>query len=66
MDEVVYMVRGGSREICQQELDRLCRLLDAQPATQPTDAAGRGWVARAVPMTKAPTEEPGRGLGVSG
>ncbi|MFF3928243.1 hypothetical protein [Streptomyces hirsutus] len=59
MDDVVYMVRGGSREACQRELDRLCRLLDAQPTMRPSDSTGRGWVARAVPTTKAPADDRG-------
>jgi hypothetical protein len=49
MDDVVYMVRGGTRDICQRELDRLCELLDARPTMRPSDSTGRGWVARAVP-----------------
>lgn len=61
MGEVVYMVRTKSKASCQAELDRICRLLGATPATSPTDAAGTGWVARAVPApAKAPAEE-GRG-----
>jgi hypothetical protein len=48
MDDVVYMVRGSSREICQRELDRLCEALGAKPTMRPNDVAGRGWVARAV------------------
>ncbi|WP_159050147.1 hypothetical protein [Streptomyces sp. MMG1533] len=65
MDDVVFMVRAKSRAVCQRELDRICLLLDARPATLPTDAAGTGWVARAVPAptTKAPTrDDSGRGL----
>jgi hypothetical protein len=65
MANVVYMVRAGSRAACQAELDRMCELLDAQPATLPTDAAGTGWVARAVPVAKAPVRED-RGPGLSG
>lgn len=49
MTDVVYMVRGDSRETCQRELDRLCQLLGAVPTMNPTDGTGRGWVARAVP-----------------
>lgn len=63
MDDVVYMVRGRTRAICQRELDRICQLLDARPTMRPTDGVGRGWVARAVPTTKTPAED-GRGLGV--
>ncbi|GKQ35169.1 hypothetical protein [Streptomyces sp. A012304] len=55
MDDVVYMVRGGTREICQRELDRLCQLLGAVPTMRPSAAVGRGWTARAVP---APQPEP--------
>lgn len=59
MGDVVYMVRTKSKASCQRELDRICRLLGAETATEPTDAAGRGWVARAVPApnTKAPVRE---------
>lgn len=53
MDEVVYMIRAASRADCQRELDRLCQLLDAQPTMPPCSSVGRGWVARAVPTTKA-------------
>lgn len=61
MADVTYMVRAGSKADCQAELERMCRLLGAQPATLPTDAAGTGWVARAV-ATKAPAgDETGRG-----
>ena len=67
MDDVVYMVRGRTEAVCQRELDRICKLLDSRPATLPTDSAGRGWVARAVPTTKAPTVvDDGRGLEVAG
>ena len=65
-DGVVYMVRGRTRAVCQRELDRICQLLGAVTVTRPTDGTGRGWVARAVPKTKAPAEEDGRGTVVSG
>ncbi|WP_420032254.1 hypothetical protein ACN2WE_05170 [Streptomyces sp. cg28] len=54
MDDVVFMVRAGSRADCQAELDRLCRLLGARPTMPPSDSVGRGWVARAVPATPTP------------
>ena len=57
MDDVVYMIRGRTREVCQRELDRLCALLGAQPTIQPTDSTGRGWIARAIP-TPRPAEQP--------
>jgi hypothetical protein len=66
MGDVVYMVRAGIRAACQQELDLICERMGARPATLPTDAAGTGWVARAVPDTKTPTADDGRGPGVSG
>lgn len=67
MGDVVYMVRTKSKASCQRELDLLCERMGAVPATLPTDAAGRDWVARAVPdTTKAPTADGGRGPGVSG
>ncbi|MGW0577741.1 hypothetical protein ACWD25_17605 [Streptomyces sp. NPDC002920] len=66
MDDIVYMVRARSRAACQRELDRICRLLGARPATLPTDSVGRGWTARAVPDVTAPAGESGRGSGVSG
>ncbi|MFB7707911.1 hypothetical protein [Streptomyces sp. NPDC056105] len=67
MDDVSYMVRGSTRAVCQRELDRICRLLDAVPTMLPSDTVGRGWTARAVPTTKAPDVEDGvRGPVVSG
>ncbi|MEU5596840.1 hypothetical protein [Streptomyces sp. NPDC020298] len=57
MDDVVYMVRGSTRETCQQALDRLCERLDARPTLLPTDGTGRGWVARAVPASPAESGE---------
>lgn len=67
MDDVVYMVRGGTQEACQQALDRLYAALDARPTMRPTDGTGRGWVARAVPTQKAPTvTNDGRGSVVAG
>ena len=66
MDDVSYMVRGKTRAVCQRELDRLCRLLGARATNAPSDSVGRGWVARAVPGTKAPAEDDGRGSSVSG
>lgn len=65
MDEIVYMVRGTTEAICRQALDRLCEQLGARPTMLPTDGTGRGWVARAVPMRKAPAETSG-GPAVSG
>lgn len=60
------MVRTKTRLSCQQQLDRLCAQLDAQPATLPTDAAGGHWVARAVPRkAKAPATD-GRGPAAAG
>ncbi len=67
MDEVVFMVRAGSQAACLEQLRLLCERMGLQPATTPTDAAGRGWVARAVPQTKAPdAEDGGRGPVVGG
>jgi hypothetical protein len=61
------MVRAKSEASCQRELDLICERMGAVPVTSPTDAAGRDWVARAVPArtTKAPVRED-RGPGVSG
>ncbi|MFJ8146577.1 hypothetical protein ACIQ6R_16120 [Streptomyces sp. NPDC096048] len=61
MDDVVYMVRGTTREVCQRELDRVCRLLGAVPTNPPSDSVGRGWVARAVPSPTTPLREPVEG-----
>jgi hypothetical protein len=60
MSDVVYMVRAKSEASCQRELDLICERMGAVPVTSPTDAAGRDWVARAVPArtTKAPAGEP--------
>lgn len=67
MADVTYMVRTTSKAACQRELDRICDLLGAVPATVPTDAAGSGWVARAIPATRAPAADGGgRGPGVAG
>jgi hypothetical protein len=67
MGDVVYMVRAATRAACQRELDLICERMGAEPLTDPTDAAGRHWVARAVPArtTKAPVRED-RGPSVSG
>lgn len=66
MGDVVYMVRAKSQASCQRALDLICERMGAVPVTNPTDAAGRDWVARAVPRTtKAPVRED-RGQGVSG
>ncbi|MCX4626042.1 hypothetical protein [Streptomyces sp. NBC_01443] len=51
---VSYMVRGSSAAECQRALDELCRLLGAVVTTGPAQAGGSRWVARAVPMPKAP------------
>lgn len=58
---VSYMVRGATEAECRRELDRLCRLLGAVVTMLPSDALGRGWVARAVPTPEAPAV--GEGLG---
>lgn len=59
---VSYMLRGRTEAECRRELERLCRLLGARPTMLPTDRLGDGWVARAVPMPKAPAV--GEGLTV--
>ncbi|MCX4543791.1 hypothetical protein [Streptomyces sp. NBC_01565] len=56
---ISYMVRGSTAAECQRELDRLCRLLGAVATSLPSDALGRGWVARAVPTPKAPAVDEG-------
>ncbi|WP_394436250.1 hypothetical protein [Streptomyces sp. SGAir0957] len=66
MDDLVFMVRATTRRACAEQLQRLCEQMSLQPATAPTDTAGRGWVARAVPATKAPDADGGRGPVVSG
>ena len=47
-DEVVFMVRGKSRAVCQQYLDLVCTLIGATPTRKPTDVMPPGWVAGAV------------------
>lgn len=47
-DEVVFMVRGRTRVICQQYVDLVCLLIGARQTSRPSDGTGRGWVARAV------------------
>lgn len=59
---VSYMVRGSTEAECRRELDRLCRLMGAVATMAPIQASGPGWLARAVPMTKAPAV--GGGLSV--
>jgi hypothetical protein len=59
-DEVVYMIRGKTREVCQHRLDRLCALLGAEVTTPPNTAVGRGWTARAVERTPD-NQEPAAG-----
>ncbi|MFF1341119.1 hypothetical protein ACFVYT_24900 [Streptomyces sp. NPDC058290] len=59
---VSFMVRGSTESECQRALDELCRLLGAVVTTAPSDALGRGWVARAVRMPQAPAV--GEGLSV--
>lgn len=58
VSDVSYMVRGRTREQCQQELDWLCRARGARPTMLPTNRLGDGWVARAV-MPKAPADSGG-------
>lgn len=57
---VSYMVRAPSAAECQRELDRPCAALGAMATTAPMRASGPGWMARAVPMPKAPAS--GEGL----
>jgi hypothetical protein len=59
---VSYMVRGSTEAECQRELERLCQLLGAMVTMPPIQASGPGWLARAVPTTKAPAD--GEGLAV--
>lgn len=64
MDEVVWMVRGKTRDICQREIDWLCQQRGATAAMKPTDVMPPGWVARAVLRhadTAPATEEPAAG-----
>lgn len=56
---VSYMVRGSTAAECQRELDRLCALLGAVATMLPSDALGRGWIARAVPTPRAPAGSEG-------
>ena len=51
------MVRTGTRAACVEQLRVLCERMGLQPATGPTDAAGRGWVARAVPVAGAESRQ---------
>ena len=54
VSDLVYMVRGATREECQAGLDELCQLLGAAPTLGPSSAVGPGWVARAVRKPTAP------------
>lgn len=49
MDDVVFMVRAKTLASCREQLARLCERMDARVLTNPIDAAGGRWVARAVP-----------------
>ena len=59
---VSYMVRGSTEAECRAELDWLRRTRGAVVTMLPTEQYGDGWLARAVPMTKAPAV--GEGLSV--
>ncbi|KOU20954.1 hypothetical protein ADK52_25545 [Streptomyces sp. WM6372] len=59
---VSFMVRCATEADCLAELDWLCRERGAVVTMLPTDRCGDGWLARAVPMTKAPAV--GEGLSV--
>lgn len=54
---VSYMVRAATESECRHELDRLCAALGAVVTTPPSEALGRGWIARAVHMPAAPASE---------
>lgn len=56
-DEVVFMVRGPSRETCQQYVTLLCALIGAKPAGRITDTMPPGWIGRAI-LRPIPGEEP--------
>jgi hypothetical protein len=56
---ISYMLRGDTRQECQQALDELCRAVGAVPTILPTDRHGSGWLARAVVTPKAPAVDEG-------
>jgi hypothetical protein len=58
-DEVVFMVRGPSRETCQQYVTLLCTLTGAEPAGRITDTMPPGWIGRAVLRPAAGEEADG-------
>ncbi|WP_143060418.1 hypothetical protein [Streptomyces misionensis] len=58
-----YAVQADTRDECERALQELCTRLGARPATLPTDAVGRGWLARAIPVPPAADPEPGHGRG---
>lgn len=62
VSDLVYMVRGATREECQAGLDELCQRLGAVPTLGPLNTVGPGWVARAVCKPKAPAAV-GDGIG---
>jgi hypothetical protein len=47
-DEVAFMVRGPSRETCQQYVTLLCTLTGATPTGRITDTMPPGWIGRAI------------------
>lgn len=56
--ETVYTVLADSRATAQEEITRLCRLLDLAPMGAPSVILGRGrWLARAVESKRAPEGE---------
>lgn len=58
-DEVVFMVRGKTRETCQHYVDLVCQRLGARQTNTPSDSTGRGWVGRAVLTRDDDTQPPG-------
>ncbi|MGW4825472.1 hypothetical protein ACWEP4_43015 [Streptomyces sp. NPDC004227] len=61
-----FAVQADTQQECAQGLRELCARLSLVTAMQPQQMIGNGWMARAVPKTKAPTAESGRGPAVSG
>ncbi|MFM9616836.1 hypothetical protein ACKI14_02600 [Streptomyces turgidiscabies] len=59
-DEVAFMVRGPSREVCQEYVTLLCTLIGAEPSGGITDTMPPGWIGRAVLRpVKPPADDQG-------
>jgi hypothetical protein len=54
------MVRAGTEAECRAALAAVCASLGAEPAMEPTNRLGDGWIARAVKPAAPAGEGQGR------